>query len=241
MTAGSCGSASNMPVSTREVAFEAASREEYTVAVGDIRKYGWRRALQASQDRLDAELAEAEADAVEKPACRSGCWFCCYLKVGVRAEEAFSIVDFVRNRFTRERSQETRRAIAANARIMRRATPADQLTARLKCAFLIDGACSIYEVRPARCRTHHAVEVERCQVLFEQPGNLNILTSYVPRIFTAGEAHRGGYDAAARDSGFDTTIYEMSTALDECLTDSRPLRRFESGRRAFSRAVPGDT
>jgi len=230
-----------MQVSIGETAFQVARKKEYTVAVEEIGRCGWRRAAQASLARLDESLATAAAVASEKPACRVGCWYCCYLKVGVRPEEAFAIVEYVRGHFTQARSKEIREAVATNARVMRHSTPAEQLVATLKCAFLVDGACSIYEVRPARCRTFHAVNVKGCQESFEQPLNLNILNSFIPELFAAGEAHRDAYNTAVREQGLDTTVYEMNTALDECLTDSHPIRRFEKGKPAFSRAVPGDT
>lgn len=229
-----------MRMPAAENSFQAAQRKEYTIAIEEIRSRGWRRAARGSLDRLDRSLAAAAATAGEKPACRVGCWYCCYLKVGVRPEEAFAIVDFIRETFTPERSRELREAVAANAKVMRRSTDAEQLAATLKCPFLVDGACSIYEVRPARCRTYHAVNVKGCQDTFEQPLNMDILTSFVPEIFTAGEAHREAYGAAIRESGLDTTVYELNTALDECLTDSRPTRRFEKGKPAFARSVPGD-
>jgi Fe-S-cluster containining protein len=221
--------------------FQAARNSEYLVAVEDIRKRGWRSALRSSHERLDAGQAREAASSSEKPACQRGCWYCCYLKVGVRPEEAFAIVEHVRDHFAAPQAREVREAVAANARIMRQASRADQLTATLKCAFLRDGACSIYEVRPARCRAFHAVNLRGCQDSYERPHDDSILTSFVPAMFTAAEAQREGYDAALRGGGFDSAIYEMNTALDECLTDPRPLQRFERGKPAFSRAVPGDS
>lgn len=235
------GARSHMPAPVGAAAFKAARSKEYTVAVDEIRQRGWRRAAQASQSRLDESLSAAAAASNEKSACRVGCWYCCYLKVGVRPEEAFTIVEYVREHFTQERSKEIREAVTSNARFMRRATPAEQLVASLKCPFLADGACSIYEVRPARCRSFHAVNLKGCQESFEQPQNLNILSSFVPEIYTAGEAHLDACNTAMRENGLDATVYEMNTALAECLTDSAPIRRFENGKPAFIRGMPGDS
>jgi Fe-S-cluster containining protein len=229
-----------MPVAAGQSAFEAARSREYTIAVDEIRRRGWRQATQSSHDRLDERLSAAAAAATEKLACRAGCWYCCYLKVGVRPEEAFAIVEFVRGRFSQERSRELRAEVAANAKVMRQLPAAERLVAALKCPFLLDGQCSIYEVRPARCRSFHAIDVKGCQESFEQPSNLNILTSFVPEVFAIGEAHHDACSTAMRTLGLDAAVYEMNTALDECLTDTRPLRRFERGKPAFTRSVPGD-
>ncbi|MGB8692887.1 MAG: YkgJ family cysteine cluster protein [Steroidobacteraceae bacterium] len=222
-----------MQIPIGETAFSAARNREHTVAVDEIRQRGWRHATQASHARLDLSLGAAAAAADEQPACRAGCWYCCYFKVEVRADEAFAIVEYVREHFTPERSKELREAVNSNARLMRQATPTEQLAANLKCPFLAGGTCSIYEVRPARCRSFHAVDVQGCQETFEQPQNLNIVNSFVPEIFKAGEAYLDAYQTAMRKNGLDTTIYEMNTALADCLTDSGPIRRFEKGKPAF--------
>jgi Fe-S-cluster containining protein len=113
------------------------------------------------------------------------------------------------------------------------------VTANLQCPFLAEGACSIYELRPARCRSFHATDVKGCQASFEQPQNLDILNSFVPEMYTAGEAHLGAYSTAMRENDLDSTVYEMNTALADCLTDSGPVRRFEKGKPAFSRGRTG--
>ena len=222
-----------------ESAFNAARRQEYTIAVDEIRRQGWRRAWQAAHGRLDQSLAAAVADSKAQIACRAGCSYCCHFKVEIRAEEAFAIVDYVREHFSPERSREIRAAADANARVMRQSSPAEQVAANLRCVFLVDGCCSIYEVRPLRCRAFHATDVERCKESFEQPRNPNILNSLVPEVHTAGQVQQQGYNAAMGELGFDTTMYEMSTALAACFTDTGPKRRFEKGKPAFSKPRSG--
>lgn len=221
-------------------AFDAARRQEYTIAVGDIRRSGWRKAWEASHARLDASLSAALADSRARIACHAGCSYCCHFKVEIRAEEAFAIVDYVREHFSPERSREIRAAANANARVMRMATPTEQIAANLPCVFLgADGCCTIYEVRPLRCRAFHATEVERCKESYEQPHNPNILNSLVPEVNTAGQAHQQGYNAAMGEAGFDTNMYEMSTALAACFTETEPKRRFEKGKAAFGKPRSG--
>ena len=223
-----------------ETAFDAAKRQEYTIAVDDIRRHGWRRAWQAAHGRLDESLAAAVADSKAQTACRAGCSYCCHFKVEIRAEEAFAIVDYVREHFSPERSREIRAAADANARVMRQASPAAQAEANLPCVFLgADGCCSIYEVRPLRCRAFHATDVERCKQSFEQPHNLDILDSQVTEVYAAGQAQQHGYNAAMGEAGYDTAMYEMSTALAACFTDTGPKRRFEKGKPAFSKPRSG--
>ena len=211
------------------------ARREYTVAIDEIGRRGWRFTTRSSLGRLDGALAAAVAAAEVKPACRAGCWYCCHFKVEVRAEEAFAIVDHVREHFTQEQSRRLRQEVADNAKVMRRATPAEQLEANLKCPFLAEGVCSIYEVRPARCRTFHATDVEICRESYEQPHNLAIHNTLIADVSAAGEAHIEAISTALRESGYDRTLYEFNTALDACLTDTGPARRYERGKPAFGK------
>ena len=40
--------------------------------------------------------------------------------------------------------------------------------ARRPCAFLIDGECSAYEVRPSACAAYHSVSKQRCEQSFHE-------------------------------------------------------------------------
>jgi Fe-S-cluster containining protein len=213
--------------------FTEITRREYAITLADIKTHGWKPALIASQKRQDDISQLIVSTASPGVACQAGCWYCCYFKVDVHAEEVFRIVDFVQAKFSTARVTQLQAEVAANANTLRTLSKEEQLTANLKCAFLDKGQCSVYEVRPARCKTFHARDVEGCRKSYEDPGNLDIPSSFIPELFYAGEAHLKGFRQALADSGYDDSVYELNSALEMALADSTPKRRFEKRKRAF--------
>jgi Fe-S-cluster containining protein len=114
------------------------------------------------------------AEARKRPgfACAAGCAWCCYQQVSVAPAEAIAIAEHIRATF----------APAAMAALQSRLAALDAKTrglgqrgrAELKtaCAFLIEGTCSIYPVRPLRCRGVYSRDAEHCRWAMENPGEI---------------------------------------------------------------------
>lgn len=209
------------------------TRREHEATKADIKTSGWKTALTASQQRLQHLSGLIASTASSKAACSAGCWYCCHLKVDARAEEVFQIAEHVQTRFSAQRQQQVRDKVTENARQLSAMTREQQFSANLPCAFLQDGQCSIYEVRPIRCRTFHATDVASCKQAWEEPSNLQIQSALVPELLYTGEAHIKGSRQAFADAGYDSTVYELNAAMAMALSDSTPKRRFEKHKRAF--------
>ncbi len=129
----------------------------------------------AQLDRGTEARAKAAAAAGRPVACVAGCSACCFNIPAVRAGEAVTIArwlarpeqDAIRDAFL-ERFEVWRaglgdlvdRWIEASAEGDPQAgiqLAIDAFHRRVPCAFLDDGRCSIYPVRPIVCREHHAV------------------------------------------------------------------------------------
>lgn len=76
-------------------------------------------------------------------ACRKGCGWCCHQRVGAAAIEVLAMARALRGR------PEACAALAA-------------WTPGKPCAFLKDGACSVYDVRPLKCRSLWHVDERHC-------------------------------------------------------------------------------
>lgn len=92
----------------------------------------------------------AYAFGTAKAACGKGCGWCCHQRVGAAAVEVLHI-----------------------ARHLRQRPDAEALTARLEawptgraCAFLVDGACAIYELRPFKCRGLYQLDARWCMTTY---------------------------------------------------------------------------
>ena len=81
-------------------------------------------------------------------ACRAGCSFCCYLRVMVYPHEAIALFRYMGSRMPKEQASGVRQRLIENADSIRKAAREGRAPPRIACAFLIDGKCSAYEVRP---------------------------------------------------------------------------------------------
>lgn len=213
--------------------FAEITRREHAIAVAEIKTLGWKPALVASQKRQEAMAGLIASSASPGVACQAGCWYCCYYKVDVRAEEVLLIADYVRVKFSPDRLKQLKDDVAANAQTMRGLSDTEQLQANLKCVFLTDGKCSVYDVRPSHCKIFHARDLAGCKKSYEEPTNLNIPNSFIPELFHAGEAHLKGFRQAVSDSDYDCSVYELNSALEKALADSTPGRRYAKRKKAF--------
>lgn len=115
---------------------------------------------------------EATADGVARlrreqgivPACKRGCCYCCRYHIVTNIAEAHTLVQYIKRRFSTDQIVELRRRTEYwhawdNSRPGRHpvpsvAPPIDLFRDDPFCPLLVDGACSVYPVRPVACRTH---------------------------------------------------------------------------------------
>jgi Fe-S-cluster containining protein len=207
-------------------------KEETTLAREEIRDLGVFRALENSQQRHDARIAAAPD--VGTLACRAGCTWCCYFTVDVRAVEVFRILDFVEQSSTPEQKARVYTEVRANSVALRKLGEGERVTRNLKCPFLNEGRCTIYETRPQSCRNYHATNVAGCRQSYEEPENLDIDPDFAPGVYQAGGAHVEAVSTAMRDAGYDVNAYELNCALDAALSERGARGHFESRLKPFT-------
>jgi Fe-S-cluster containining protein len=205
--------------------------QERASASHEIRSLGVLRAFENSQRRHDVRIASAPD--VGTLACRAGCSWCCYFTVDVRAAEVFRILDFIEQSFTPEEKARVFAEVRANSGVLRTLGEAERATLNVKCPFLAQGRCGIYEARPQTCRNYHATNAAGCQQSYEEPKNLDIDPDFAPGVYQAGAAHVDAISAAMSDAGYDASVYELSCALDAALADPGARRRFEAKSKPF--------
>jgi len=87
---------------------------------------------------VDASVSSAIIAQNKTPVCSKGCFFCCYQKIPLTVLEALAIKEYLL-------TERTPRGMAHKAGEQQKSGP---------CPFLINGACSIYSVRPIACRRY---------------------------------------------------------------------------------------
>ncbi len=206
--------------------------QEHALARDEIRDLGVLRALENSQQRHDVRIAAAPD--VGTLACRAGCTWCCYFTVDVRAVEVFRILDFVEQSFTPEEKARVYAEVRANSAALRKLSEGERVTRNVKCPFLNEGRCTVYETRPQSCRNYHATSVAGCRQSYEEPENLNIDPDFAPGVYQAGGAHVEAVSTAMRDAGYDVNAYELNCAFDAALSEPDAREQFESGLKPFA-------
>jgi len=152
----------------KEEALAESWREAEESAVGSL------LAAEHSPNQLQAVVdnasgfAEAMTQKYRDPqgapvACKEGCDWCCYQLVRVSAPEVFRIARYIQS----EVSAETRSEVTDRLHKLDKATRGLTVQGRTKipksCAFLKDGRCSIYAVRPLACAEFTSYEVKDCK------------------------------------------------------------------------------
>jgi Fe-S-cluster containining protein len=206
--------------------------QEHALARDEIRDLGVLRALESSQRRHDARIAAAPD--VGALACRAGCTWCCYFTVDVRAAEVFRILDFVEQSFTPAEKARIYAEVRANSAALGKLGEGERVTRNVKCPFLNEGRCTVYETRPQSCRNYHAMDVAGCRQSYEEPENLDIDPDFAPGVYQAGGAHVEAFCGAMREAGYDVNAYELNCAFEAALADPLARERFESGLKPFA-------
>ena len=99
-------------------------------------------------------------------ACHKGCDYCCGLKVVATEPELTIIGEYLLDTLPKEKLTQLIDRLGRNSSQMQTCTTRSEKLA-IKCSFLEDGACGIYEVRPLACRAWNSADVEICKRYLE--------------------------------------------------------------------------
>lgn len=142
----------------------------------------------------------------EKNCCTKGCSSCCYQQIEVMSYERDAIKKFVSKNLDNETKEKVKLGLIEWLDYFDNNTPNDkpldgqaifgdfgQLVAKkgLKCPFLIDNLCSIYEMRPTTCRIHYVeTQPELCakdRLRDSAPKGLNLRIQIMQMMKSLGE------------------------------------------------------
>lgn len=133
-------------------------------------------AVAATADLADRAWAELRpvAEARKRPdfACAAGCAWCCHQQVAVAPAEAIAIARHVTETFPPPALAELRARLAALDARSRGLGLWGRARLKTPCAFLVSGECSIYEVRPLRCRGVYSRDADHCRWAMEAPDQI---------------------------------------------------------------------
>jgi hypothetical protein len=174
--------------------------------------------LASSIDQLiEQAAASLEADGAGI-ACRTGCNFCCHLRVMLFPHEAIALFRYLGSRMPKERADVVRKRLLAHR-------PANQA-----CAFLIDGQCSAYEARPAACSGYHSLSKEKCEESYNNGGNLPAGIPVLKALGFVASALDEGMEQGLNAAGLSATRVELHAAVAALIRNPALIQRWRSGR-----------
>jgi Fe-S-cluster containining protein len=211
---------------------DEAERAELRAAAIDLAKSSTLDSLLRFYSRHDKRIADAIAVSPTKLACQSGCAYCCYIKVVVNAVEVFAIAEYVKKQFAEQKLKQVVEQAKANVKQVEGLSVKEHEAINQQCPFLVENRCSIYPVRPSRCRNFHSYVVTRCKDAYEDPTDQTTHT-YVRHIEVVSKGGTQGFEGAVRQSGFDYRNYDMNSAFVEAIENSKCFKRFKDRKKAF--------
>jgi len=173
-------------------------------------------------------------DLFKSLACKSGCSFCCELKVEITAFEAAAIwAGLQGDEWARQRG-----ALAATGPRTGPLDSEERRRARIPCALLVDGQCAVYEFRPYGCRGFFATDAADCERVLKTPPGVTlppVRSPAVPRALAS--AFAGGANAALADKGLQHDYLELNSALATLVGRPAAFGEWLAGGRVFTRAA----
>jgi Fe-S-cluster containining protein len=187
--------------------------------------------------RLDEVIDESVRGHAVAIACTRGCSFCCSLQVQVQPHETFTLAAWLRRHFSAERLAEVTARLRANAARTRELGDEGRKRSNIACALLgDDGACTVYEARPAQCRRFHSMRLEVCKASYANPADDSVKSPAHPAVTHNADVIITQAQHAVRDAGLDATPTDMNFALLEALDNPKAWRRWRDGKKPFVNA-----
>jgi Fe-S-cluster containining protein len=163
-------------------------------------------------------------------ACKSGCSFCCHLRVTVAPHEAIALFRHLRSQIPASLAQEIEQRVLANAAQIAQMTEEQHWSKNVKCAFLVDGTCSAYSARPMACALHHSLDVDACEDSYRNPADHSVGIRKLAVIEQTMAATQAGMKQALEELGLSAEPMELHTAVAAVLRDQSLIARWRSGR-----------
>ncbi len=201
---------------------------------------------QGSENLIDGLLMQAyssfdhnvgiQAEGMPPLACHKGCATCCTLRVTATAPEVLMIGRYVRW------SADSLKAL--NIDLAERIAEADEKTRglderqrvalRLRCPYIHNGACLIYQVRPLACRGHASYDVRAC---VEAAAGRSEEVPYSAPHMTVRSLVQNAMQSALRDAGLAFGLYELNHAVCIALNNETCCQAWLDGEDMFAPAA----
>ena len=169
-----------------------------------------------------------------RSACKEGCDWCCYLRVGTAVPEVMRILAYLRQTLSPEELQRVRERVLKLDEERRQLRADKRSNARLPCALLADQRCLAYPVRPLTCRGFNSRDAHQCELFFKHGHKVTVPT-YAPQIRLTTFI-LDGMRAGVSEAGLKGDLVELTAALRIAFLVPDALERWLAGEPVFAPA-----
>lgn len=163
-------------------------------------------------------------------ACRAGCSFCCHLRVMIYPHEAIALFRYLRSRMPKAQADGVRARLVGNAAHIGKLAREGRIATGIACAFLVEGKCGAYEVRPAACSGYHSLSKERCEAAHDSGAASSESIPVLEGLRYVAATLDDGMDQGLAALGLSGHRVELNTAVAALIRDPALIERWRSGR-----------
>jgi Fe-S-cluster containining protein len=213
-------------------------REEYTQKLKEgLRKArtptDYERLVREYYRTLDRLFVEKLAESGDTIACKAGCSYCCHIKVDALPIEVFYLVQHLRSTLNKSELDLVHSKAKANRQRTSGMTCHEQQEKAIRCPLLSnEGCCMCYVARPSTCRRYHSNDAAPCQAMFENTAAKDMRAEVVEVRYPAAAIFWAAQETF-KNEGFDAAPYDLSSALDEVLSNPSCYNRWRNRNSAF--------
>lgn len=171
--------------------------------------------------------------------CSQGCAFCCYHPVDITPPEAFVIAAYLRTALTPAAREATYARIATQADRIKPLSYEEHACARIPCALLVDGVCSVYACRPFACRAWNSTSVARCEDIFTHGNPVTMLPPLAMGIYDTVWDVARGVTEGLKHSRLEGKSYELHSIVQRVLATPEVEQRWLQGEAVFAGCTVG--
>lgn len=227
---------------------ETAESENTPVAFFNALHAGYAQAMRRHPGRenlVDAVLSmafdsfdgnvEIQAEGHPPIACHKGCATCCTLRVTATAPEVLLIARYIKaaaHLLAKADIDLAQRVADADA-VTRGLSEAERVKLRRRCAYIHNGVCVIYQVRPLACRGHASYDKKAC--VEAAAGRADVVPISTPHQVVRSLV-QSSLQSALRDGGYAWASYELNHALMIALQNPDAAVQWLGGQDVFADA-----
>jgi hypothetical protein len=203
---------------------EAAERHVASLAVQSVAAFA---------ERSCADM-QVEADDRRPIACKSGCSYCCHMRVVATVPEVIALADFIAVNLSAPAIEALRHRVAETDMKTHGLSDEQWGAGRFACPLLVEGKCSVYAARPLDCRGYNSTSLAACRAASLDYGEWDVPMDNA--IMTAFKSAQAGLLQALAGTGRRPHLVELTAALRIVLEDATAIDRWLAGENPFADA-----